>query len=215
MGSSGYSLCIGTRLGERQVELNDNDRVEFFDGVDVVEIVNQPDQLPPAGFFPIFWGGQVVLVPFCLTSLSIEQIGNLVRGHFHDRIEVPKGLLTQYDNGPKVVPDPQGDPWAYVAVQYGQGSELYTGETGDFRTDGVLRVELRHRIGVGDGFLLECADDIDLAFRYQVIDPIRYGPPTLRTVGLDRSSVVGGQNSTGSAWWRVDVLIPFAVDRPT
>lgn len=209
---SSYALCLGVDSQEVQIPLDANNRVEFWDGTQVVEVISQPDLDPPTGLFPIYWGG-LQLVPYCLVSLSIETIGNIVREKF--AAEAASCFqVVQYDNGLPVTPDPNGHPWAYVAVAYGQGSELYSGATGDFRTDGILRVEIRQRIGTGDGDSLECADEVDVAFRYQVDDPIRYGPPTLRTVGQEKAPVGGASNSASGNWWRNDVIIPFAVDRP-
>lgn len=209
-GSSGnYAMRLGTASGGYlQIPLNSNGRMEFWDGSSVVEVVNLPDSPPPAGFFPIgIPGGSPALVPYTLLALSVETIGNLVRGRFQSEVELAKGMLTQYDNGPPVQPDPTAGPWASVSVSFGSGTELFEGDTGDFLTRGTLMVELRDRIGVGDGDLLFCADAVDDAFRYAIDDPIRYGGPELRTVGQE-------QGKTGTAWWRVDVAVTFAVDRP-
>lgn len=217
MAFEGYALCLGTDTGAIQVPLDDNGRVTFFDGSQSVAILNVPNAPPPSGLFPIGNAGplgETVYVAFCLTSLSVEAIGNFVRGRFHDEA-AECFQVVQYDNGPKVVPDPEAGPWAYVAVTIGQGSEIHTGDTGDTRVDGVLRVEIRDRIGVGDGEMHHCADHVDMVFRAVQDAPIRYGLPELRTVGADQSTRFTQTGSrSGSSWWRVDVVVPFATDRP-
>ena len=199
-----YALSLARSGSTLQIPLNANNRVEFWDGAQTVELANQPDEDPPDGMLPLWIGGQVVLVPFTLATLSLETIGNLVRNKFYVDVELAKSVLTQYDNGPQVDPDPTGGPWADISVSFSTGIAV---DQGQVRTEGILLVKLRDRIGVGEGDLLECADDVDDAFRYQIEPPIRYGPPTLRTAGQE-------QDRTGTAWWTLAVTVPFAVDRP-
>jgi hypothetical protein len=187
----------------------------------VATLLNTPIGVePPFGKLAVYEPGAVPLPPdgiayTVLGGESIEEIGNRIRETFMLTIEQAKGVPTQYDNGPDI--DPGQALWAYVAVDIGVGDTLDT--TGDGRSEqsrmtGTLRVEFRDKLNRGDGDIWKCIDDVDKAFRWLVDDKIRYGGPYPRIVGVEPAGSTTISSARTSAYWRVDIIIPFRIDRP-
>lgn len=144
-------------------------------------------------------GGSAIYLQTVATKGFYEELNYQVTKRFHDLVETPNALITQYDNEDQ---EPAtNDVWARVYFLPGTSMQAdMGGESIRHRTPGVMVVALFSPLVRGVGPALAMADLIDDQFRTVTANGVTYRKPYVSVVGRER------------AWHRVNVTCPFYAD---
>ena len=132
--------------------------------------------------------------------MTQAEIHNAIRARFDTQVADVLDLTTIYDNDPTPAPT-DNSMWCRLTILGGQSRRVTLG-TKEYRTPGVVIVQLFGPLDRGDSELLTAADSIVTAFRSVQITGIRFEGEAGEVASPQRMGVNESQ-------YQINVEIPF------
>lgn len=130
--------------------------------------------------------------------MTDSELHNAIRDRFDDEIATGQDVAVLYDNDPNG-PPADGSVWCRCSIKRTDTVQVESGPA-SYRRHGRVYAQLFGPVELGDGDLLELADEIGSAFEGVSAGGVRYGAVTVRPIG------VSGHE------YQVNVEIPFTAD---
>ena len=139
--------------------------------------------------------------------MNYEELHNIIRTRFQERIADVHSLTTQYDN--QNLTKPQNKLWCRFTIKDGDTFQKSIGspDTNIHRAVGVAFAQLFCPIGKGDKDILAMADNIAEAFRGKSVSGVVFKTPSIKILGR-----VAADKRTAGSEWQVNVSIPYYAD---